>query len=81
MIVGSVRLPEKLQEKVREVAVRRGITRSEVFRRALESYCDQELTTYHTSRYDDVIGIAEGPVDGSERVSDIYIEGLKKKYG
>lgn len=79
--MGSVRVPVQLEERVRQVAARRGITRSEVFRRALESYCDQELISDGKSRYDDVTGIVDGPVDGSQRVSEYFLDGLKKKYG
>ena len=58
--MGSVRLGSRLEEKVREVATKKGVTRSEIFRQALESYCEQELTSPKRGRYDDVIGIVDG---------------------
>ena len=44
--MGSVRIDRGLEEKIQKVAARKGITRSELFRQALETYCDQELTSY-----------------------------------
>ena len=66
--MGSVRLSTSLESRVKEVAQRRGITRSEVFRTALESYCEKELSVPLKSRWDDVIGIIDAPSDCSVHV-------------
>ncbi len=79
--MGSVRTSPELEEKIRRVAGRKGITRSELFRRALENYCDQELAPSQKSRYDDVSGIVEGPRDGSVRVTEYFVEELMEKHG
>lgn len=80
--MGSVRLSPQLKEKVNKIALNKGITRSEVFRRALEAYSEKELAEPLTSRYDDIIGVVEGlPSDGSVRVTEYFVEGSQKKYG
>ena len=79
--MGSVRITPQLDEKVRKVALMKGITRSAVFRKALEGYCDEELTPTSQGRYDDVIGIMDGPGDGSVRVTEYFVEGMIKKHG
>ncbi len=78
--MGSVRISPQLQEKLRLVSAKKGITRSEVFRQALETYCEHELTPPTHSRFEDVIGIVEGPADGSTRVTEHFVEGLVKKH-
>ena len=70
-----------LEEKIRRVAAQKGITRSELFRQALESYCQQETAQLQGSRYDDVIGIIDAPEDGSARYKEYFLEGLTEKYG
>jgi hypothetical protein len=76
--MSSVRLPDDLDRKVRCVAALKGLTLSEVHRRALEELCDRELAAVRASRYDDVIGVAEGPADladrASERFGDLLVE-------
>ena len=77
--MGSVRTTPALEEKIRQVAIRKGITRSEVFRQALETYCEQELTPPQTSRFDDVIGVVEVPGDFSTRNRERFGEILEEK--
>jgi hypothetical protein len=67
--MSSVRLPREIDEKARRVAAMKGLSLSEVHRRALEQYCDGELAAARQSRYDDVIGVVEGPADLAERAS------------
>ncbi len=72
--MASVRLGAELEEKVRRVAALEGLTISEVHRRALNEYLEREMPKKKTSRYDDIIGIAEGPHDLSARASEIFGE-------
>jgi hypothetical protein len=68
----SVRLSSEIEHKVRRVAALTGLTLSEVHRRALEELCDRELAAARRSRYDDVIGVVEGPADLAERASEHF---------
>ena len=70
--MGSVRLSRAIDEKARRVAALKGLTLSEVHRRALEQYCDRELAAARQSRYDDVIGVVEGRADLAERASEHF---------
>ena len=70
--MGSVRLSREMDEKARRVAALKGVSVSEVHRQALEQYCDRELAAARRSRYDDVIGVAEGPADLAERASQHF---------
>ena len=79
--MGSVRITPRLEEKVRTVAAKKGITRSEVFRQALETYCDQELTPPQSSRFDDVIGVVDVPGDFSTRTREVFGEIMQEKFG
>jgi hypothetical protein len=76
--MSSVRLSGEIEAKVRRVAALKGLTLSEVHRRALEEFCERELAAARESRYDDVIGVAEGPADlaarASERFGDLLVE-------
>jgi len=81
MPMSTVRLSEEMREKVRQVAAMKGLTVSEVHRLALAQYCDRELTAARKSRYDDVIGVAEGPPDLSVRVSERLADLLAEKHG
>ena len=77
--MGSVRLSPTLELKIQKVATQRGVSRSEVFRNAIEIYCDTELESPTRSKWDDVIGIIDAPADGSARVSEYFAEGLMRK--
>ena len=77
--MGSVRTTPGLEEKIRQVAARKGITRSEVFRQALETYCDKELTPPEKSRFDDVIGVVDVPGDFSTRAHELFGKILEEK--
>jgi hypothetical protein len=79
--MGSVRLSPDLDDKVRRVAAKKRLTRSDVFRQALEEYCAAELEPARPGRYDDVIGVVDGPPDGSVRVGERFTEGMSIKYG
>jgi len=79
--MGSVRLSGKLDQKVRRVAALKGLSLSEVHRQALEQYCDRELAATRQSRFDDVIGVVEGPADLAERASEYFVEVLTEQRG
>jgi len=76
--MSSVRLPAELEEKVRRVAAMKGLTVSELHRRALAEFCEQALVDAPDSRFDDVIGVVEGPPDlaahASERFADLLAD-------
>jgi len=78
--MGSVRSDPEVQEKVRQVAAIKGISLSEVHRLALAEYCEQEMTPVKTSRYDDIIGIGEGPRDLAARSEEIFGEIMDEKH-
>jgi hypothetical protein len=77
--MGSVRITPGLEEKIRQVAARKGLSRSEVFRQALERYCDQELTPPPKSRFDDVIGIVNVPGDFSAHTRQLFGDIVEEK--
>jgi hypothetical protein len=79
--MGSVRLSRKIDEKARRVAALKGLTLSEVHRQALEQYCDRELAAARQSRYEDVIGVAEGPADLAERASERFADLVDERRG
>lgn len=79
--MSSVRLSGEMQEKLRRVAALNGLTVSEVHRRALEQYCDREPGAKRPSRFDDVIGVAEGPPDLSSRAADDLADILAEMHG
>jgi hypothetical protein len=79
--MSSVRLPAELEESVRRVAARRGMTISELHRRALAEFCERELADGPRSRFDDVIGVAEGPADLATRASERFAELLAEWRG
>lgn len=78
--MSSVRLSREIDEKARRVAALKGLSLSEVHRQALEEYCDRELALARQSRYDDVIGVAEGPPDLAERVSERFGDLLTERH-
>ena len=78
--MGSVRLDPKVEEKVRQVAAIKGLTLSEVHRLALVEYCEREMAPAKTSRYDDIIGIGEGPRDLAARSEEIFGEIMDEKH-
>lgn len=78
--MGSVRLDPKIEAKVRQVAAVKGLTLSEVHRLALTEYCEREMSEKKISRYDDIIGIGEGPPDLSARAGEIFGEIMDEKY-
>jgi hypothetical protein len=74
------RIPENLRTKVEEIARRKGLSVSEVHRLALEEYCVREIETPSISRYDDIIGVAEGPAELSSRNKEVFGEILNEKF-
>ena len=79
--MSSVRLDSTTQEKLRQMAARKGISISEVHRQALEQYFEREFDTLKKSRYSDVIGIFSSETgDGSTRHKEIFREVLRRKY-
>ena len=77
----SVRLSAQIEQKVRRVAALKGLTVSEVHRRALEEFCERELAAARESRYDDVIGVAAGPTDLAARASERFADLLAERRG
>jgi hypothetical protein len=51
----------------------------ELFRQALESYCEQELTLPETSRFDDIIGIVDVPGEFSIRTRELFGKAVEEK--
>ena len=78
---GSVRLSREIDEKARRVAALKGLSLSEVHRRALEQYCDRELAAARQSRYEDVIGVVDGPADLAERASGYFADLVAERRG
>lgn len=79
--MNTVRLGPELEARLRRVAREKGKSLSDVHREALEAYCAQALEEPKRSRYDDVIGVIEGPGDLSETVSERFTEGMMRKHG
>ena len=77
--MGNVRLSPELKERVRLMAVVKGLTFSQVYRLALAEYCERELAPLKASRYDDTIGIGDGPHDLSARSEEIFGEVMDEK--
>ena len=78
--MGNVRLSPELKEKVRLMAAVKGLTFSQVYRLALAEYCERELAPLKASRYDDTIGIGDGPHDLSARSEEIFGEVMDEKH-
>ncbi len=76
----SVRLSSETKVKLRQIAELKGLTLSEVHRQALVEYCEREMKEKKTSRYDDIIGIGEGPSDLARRSKEIFGEIMDEKY-
>ena len=77
--MGSVRIIRGLEEKIQQVVAQKGITRSELFRQALETYCDLELTPPNQSRFDGVIGVVDVPGDFAAHTRDLVGEIMEEK--
>ena len=78
--MGSVRLDPEVANKVRQVAAIKGLPLSEVHRLALAEYCEREMEPIKTSRYDDIIGVGEGPCDLAARSEEIFGEIMDEKH-
>ena len=78
--MGSVRLDPQIQEKLRQAAAVKGVTQSEVHRQALTEYFEREMPEKKTSRYDDIIGVGEGPPDLARRHKEYFAEIMDEKY-
>ena len=62
----SLKLPEKLDTRVGDIARQRGTTKSEVVRNALEAYLAGEATSFSGSALNlagDLVGVLDGPDD------------------
>ena len=79
--MNTVRLKPQLVEKVRRVAVRKGLSVSDVHREALERYCDAVLAEPAASRFEDVIGVVEAPQDLSVDTGRKFAEAMGRKHG
>jgi hypothetical protein len=80
-MMSSVRLSLELQERVRRVALLKGLTVSQVHRLALEEFCERQLDADRRSRYDDVIGVVPGPSDLATRASEHFADLLADRRG
>ncbi|MCW3059208.1 MAG: Ribbon-helix-helix protein copG family [Capsulimonas sp.] len=79
--MSSVRLDSTTQDKLRQIAARKGISVSEVHREALSEYLEREFEATRKSRYSDMIGIADsGRTDLSTNHKQIFCEILDEKY-
>lgn len=83
--MGSVRLDPQIKEKVRQAAAMKGLTQSEIYRRALTAYLEREESQEKSSRYDDpfyetIFGVGEGPADLSRRHKEYYAEIMDDKH-
>jgi len=78
--MNTVRLKPELREKMQQIATIKGISVSEVHREALDAYCAAELAKTGSSRFDDVIGVIEGPIDLTEDVGRKYAEAMAEKH-
>ena len=82
--MGSVRLDPHIQEKVRQAAVARGVTQSEIHRQALIKYFEGEVSEkpsrYDDPFYNDIFGAIEGPHDMAARSGETYKEIMDEKY-
>jgi hypothetical protein len=79
--MNTVRLKPQLQEKVRRLADKKGVTVSEIHRMALEAFCASELADPTQSRYDDVMGVWEGPPELAADCGRLYVEAMAEKHG
>lgn len=79
--MGSVRISPALEEKIGQVAIRNGISRSDLFREALEIYCSHELTEPSASRFDDIIGIVDVPGEFSTNIRQEVGEMIEQTAG
>lgn len=83
--MGSVRLDPETAEKVRQVAAIKGVTLSEVHRRALAEYFEREMPDQQAGRSDDsfyesIFGAIEGPHDMAARSGETFREVMDEKY-
>ena len=78
--MGSVRLDPHLREKIRQAAAAEGTTQSEIHRQALIEYFERKTPQEKTSRYDDIIGVGEGPPDLARRHKEYFAEIMDEKY-
>ncbi|MEO7715487.1 MAG: ribbon-helix-helix protein, CopG family [Capsulimonas sp.] len=79
--MSSVRLDSTTQDKLRQMAARKGISVSEVHRQALEQYFERESDLPQKSRYSDIIGIFDsGEANLSTRHKEVFREILNRKY-
>ena len=76
--MNTVRLESELKDKIQRLAQIQGISQSELHRRALELYCQQNAI--HESRFEDVFGIAEGEPDLSSRTGEAFANLMNKKH-
>ena len=79
--MNSVRLKPELREKMLRIAMLKGISVSDVHRAALDAYCAAELANTGSSRFDDVVGVIDGPIDLSENASRRFAEAMAEKHG
>ena len=76
--MNTVRLESELKEKIQRLAQIQGISQSELHRRALELYCQQN--TINESRFEDIFAIAEAESDLSSRTGEVFADLMNKKH-
>ena len=76
--MNTVRLEPELKAKIQKLAQLQSITQSELHRRALEFYCEQN--TVQQSRFEDMFGIAEGSPELSSRVKEEFALLMTQKH-
>lgn len=76
----SVRLKPEIDKKLREVAALKGLTLSDVYREALEAYCERELEPPRRSRYADIVGVGEGEPHLATCAHEVFGDIMMKKY-
>ncbi len=76
--MNTVRLEPELKAKIQRLAQLQNITLSELQRRALELYCQQN--TVAQSRFEDMFGIANGSPELSEQVKEEFASLMAQKH-
>jgi Arc/MetJ-type ribon-helix-helix transcriptional regulator len=80
MDLTTVRLPERLERSLDEIAERRQVTRSLVVREALEQYCARAHKKQRESRVELVQGLLGYPGSGVGDLASRSEEHLRKRF-
>ncbi len=74
-------LDPHLEEKVQQAAANKDITVSDTHQEALDASCAADMEEPERSRYDDVIGVIDGPPDLAANIGRKYAEAMGEKHG